>query len=77
MIFQTRSELIKNANSALESGLINFNGFLNRVTCKEAKLMDGMLEFDNVADDDDEDVDTSEDVDASEEVGDCDSVSSC
>lgn len=44
--------MIKNANSAIENGQINFNGFLNRVTCKDAKLMEGMLEFENVAEDD-------------------------
>ena len=34
---------------------VNFNGFLNRVTCKEAKLMEGMLQFDNLAEDEDMD----------------------
>lgn len=57
ILLQQRSELIKNAQSALEAGQINVNGFLNRVTCREARLIDDLLDFDNLADEDNDDDD--------------------
>lgn len=37
------------------TNMINFNGFLNRVTCKDAKLVEGLLQFETISVEDEED----------------------